>query len=356
MKKRYIFYLLLLIGLGYLIYNRITANKEIGGGGAPGGKSGSGAMAISVEGMVVKATSFKNGLEISGAIAANEAVVLRSEVAGLVTSINFKEGSNVSKGSLLVKINDRDIQAQLREAQTRQNLSATSESRAKKLLAKGAISQEEYDTALADLKSLGSQTQLIRAQLAKTSIVAPFSGRVGLRSISVGEYVTPATEIANLISMNPVKIGFSIPEKYVSFVKQGAEIRFNIDGSNKQFRGKVYAIEPTINQQTRTLQIRATAANPNNELLPGSFAQIKLVLSTLPNAILVPSEAIISVLNGKMVYVSRNGKATQIKVETGVRTADSILISKGLAIGDTVLTTGSMSLKPESSVKVKIVK
>ncbi len=361
MKKRYIFYLVLALGLAYLVYYRITENKKIesggsGGAGASKGGKGKGGNALNVDGIVVKNSDFSSNLEITGSIEANEAITLRSEVAGLVTGIFFKEGSNVSKGTTLVKINDRDIQAQLREALTRQNLSASNENRAKQLLEKGAISQEEYDTSLAELQALKSQAQLIRAQLAKTSIIAPFSGKIGLRNISVGEYLTPNTTIANLLSTNPVKINFSIPEKYVSQLKTNSSISFNIDGSNKTFTGKVFAIEPGINEQTRTLQIKALAPNGNNELLPGSFAKVKLALTTIKDAILIPTEAVIPVLKGKVVYVSKNGKAQQIPIETGTRTADQILVLSGLNIGDTVLTTGAMALKPDADVKVKIAK
>ena len=242
------------------------------------------------------------------------------------------------------------------QKENKQNLSATNENRAKQLLEKGAISQEEYDTSLADLQSLKAQAQLIRAQLAKTSIIAPFSGKIGLRSISVGEYLTSATPIANLLSTNPIKVSFSIPEKYVGQLKLNSEITFKTGASNKVFTGKVFAIEPGINQQTRTLQIKALAQNPNGELLPGSFAQIKLTLSVIKDAILVPTEAVIPVLNGKIVFVAQNGKAQQVSVEAGTRTADNLLITSGLKVGDTVLTTGAMSLKPDAPVKVKLVK
>lgn len=357
MKKRYIFYLVLAVGLAYLIYYRISENKKIESGGATGGGKGTkdkGGAGLNVDGIVVKTSDFSSNLEITGSIEANEAVTLRSEVAGLVTAINFKEGSNVSKGTVLVKINDRDIQAQLKEAITRQNLSASNENRAKQLLEKGAISQEEYDTAQAELQTLKSQVQLIRAQLAKTTIIAPFSGKIGLRNISVGEYLTPSTVIANLLSTNPVKIGFSIPEKYVSQLKTNSSISFNIDGNNKTYTGKVFAIEPGINEQTRTLQIKALAPNANNELLPGSFAKIKLSLSVIKDAMLIPTEAVIPVLKGKVVYVTKNGKAQQVPIETGTRTADKILVLSGLNVGDTVLTTGAMALKPDAAVKVKI--
>ena len=363
MKKRYIIYVVLALGLAYLIYYRINANKKLegkGGGAASGqgkgGKDGKSSPSIAVEGIVVKPSKFDTDLEVTGAIEANESVVLKSEVSGLVTGIFFKEGTSVSKGTVLVKVNDRDIQAQLQDALTKQKLSGTNENRAKQLLAKGAISQEEYDTALADLKSFQSQTNLIRAQLAKTTIRAPFSGRIGLRSISSGTYLTPATVIANLVSTNPVKITFSVPEKYAGQIKLGSEVTFTTDGSSKQNMGKVYAIEPGINAATRTLQIRASAPNADNVLLPGSFAKIKLALNTLENAILIPNEAVIPVLKGKIVYIQKDGKAQEVKVEAGTRTDDKIVITSGLKVGDTVLTTGSMSLKKDAPVKVNLVK
>lgn len=354
MKLRYFVYFLIVIGIAYLIYYRVSANQKIAGSGNGKGKNGPSA-SLNVNGMVVSKGSFNNGLGITGAIEANESIALQSEVAGLVTGIYFKEGTNVSKGTLLVKINDRDIQAQLQQALTKEKLSATNESRAKQLLEKGAISQEEYDTSLADLQSLKAQTQLIRAQLAKTSIYAPFSGKIGLRSISTGEYITPSKVIANLMSINPIKISFSVPEKYAGQIQQNSTISFTTSGSSKKFSGKIFAIEPGIDAQTRTLQIKALAPNQNMELLPGAFAKIEVSLNTMEDAILIPNEAVIPVLKGKTVYISKNGKAQQIPVEAGTRTAEAILITSGLKVGDTVLTTGAMALKPDAPVNVTIV-
>ncbi len=354
MKLKYIIYTLILVGAAYLIYYRISANKKIAADGAGKGK-GAHARGLQVDGVIVKASDFTNNLEITGTLEANETVELHSEVSGLITDINFKEGTNVSKGSLLIKINDRDIQAQLQEALTKQRLSATNENRSKQLLEKGAISQEEYDTSLADLQSLKAQTQLIRAQLAKTAIYAPFSGKIGLRSVSVGEYLTPASVIANLSSINPLKISFAVPEKYIGQVKLNSEITFTTDGFNKTFSGRIFAIEPGINTQTRTLQIKALVPNADNELRPGSFARIKLALSTAKDVLLIPNQAIIPVLEGKTVYVSKGGKAQQVNVEAGTRTAEYIVITSGLKVGDTVLTTGAMALKPDAAVKVTVV-
>jgi membrane fusion protein (multidrug efflux system) len=359
MKLKYIIYPLIFIGVAYLVYYRISANKKIdmaASGGGPKGGGPKGGQHLTVNGIVVKAASFVNNIEVTGTIEANESIALQSEVSGLVTGIFFKEGSNVSKGTVLVKINDRDIKAQLQEILTKQTLSATNENRAKQLLQKGAISQEEYDTTLADLKSFQAQAQLIRAQLAKTSLIAPFSGRIGLRSISSGEYITPTTVIANLVNTNPIKINFSVPEKYMGQIKLNSTITFRTDGSNHIYTGKVFAIEPGINAQTRTLQIKALAQNKDNELLPGSFAKISLALSTINDAIMVPNEAVIPVLKGKTVFISKNGKAKQIDVLAGTRTEDNIVITSGLKVGDTVLTTGALSLKEDAPVKVSVVK
>jgi len=357
MKLKYIIYALITIGIAYLIYYRISANKKIENSGGGGGAKGGGkAQSFTVNGIVIQETSFANNLEVTGTIEANESVALQSEVSGLVTGIFFKEGTNVTKGTVLVKINDRDIQAQLQEALTKQNLSASNENRAKQLLAKGAISQEEYDASLADLKSLKAQAQLIRAQLAKTSIIAPFSGKIGLRSISVGVYITPTTVIANLLSTNPVKLNFSVPEKYMGQIQLNSSVTFRTDASSQIYTGKVFAIEPGIDAATRTLQIKALAQNKNNELLPGSFAKVSLVLSKVDNAILVPNEAIIPVLKGKTVFISKNGKAKQVEVHSGTRTDANIVITSGLSVGDTVLTTGAMSLKEDAPVKVSVVK
>jgi membrane fusion protein (multidrug efflux system) len=355
MKLKYIIYTLIFIGFAYFVYYRITANQKVAESGGGKGKSGA-RPSLNVNGVVVNAGNFNNDLGITGTIEANESVALQSEVAGLVTGIFFKEGTNVKKGTLLVKINDRDIQAQLEQARTKEKLSASNENRAKQLLEKGAISQEEYDTSLADVLSLKAQTQLIRAQLDKTSIYAPFSGKIGLRSISSGEYITPSKVIANLMSIDPIKISFSVPEKYAGQIKLNSAISFRTSGSSKLYSGKVFAIEPGINTQTRTLQIKAIAPNANMELLPGAFAKIELSLNTLENAILIPNEAIIPVLKGKTVYISKNGKAQQVPVEAGTRTAENIVITSGLNIGDTVLTTGAMALKPNALVNVSIQK
>ncbi|TZF84045.1 efflux RND transporter periplasmic adaptor subunit [Pedobacter sp. BS3] len=355
MKTRYIIYSMLVIGLVALIGYRIHKNKEEGAGGGKGkggGKQGN--APVRVYGTVVKTGTFANTLSLSGTLEANEEIKVTAEVSGIVRSINFQEGSTVSKGQVLLRIDDSELRAQLSQATTKQALAAQTEHRAKLLLQKEAISQEEYDTALADLKSQQAQTQLIQAQIAKTIIRAPFSGRIGLRTISVGDYVTPATVIANLVSINPLKVQLAVPEKYADRLKVGSALSFTVNGSTEKHTATIYALEPAIDANTRTLKLRAKVPNPDGKLLPGSFAKISLPLAIVKNAILIPSEAVIPVLNGKQVYVSKNGKAEQVLIETSERTDKDVLVTSGLHVGDTVLTSGIMALKVDMPVKVEL--
>lgn len=356
MKLKNIVYLILALSFTAAIIYRINKNLKMNAapGNKPGGKNGAGMPPTKVNGMVLSSEEFVSSLTVSGSIEANEEVQIRSEVSGLVKGIYFQEGSTVNQGQLLVKINDTELQAQLKQALSREKLAAETESRAKQLLKKEAISQEEYEVAFAELSSLKAQTELIRAQLAKTSIKAPFSGQIGLRSISNGEYLTPTTIIAKLLSRNPVKISFSVPEKYAGQIKNNTTIDFTVAGSTKTYQAKVYAIEPGIETTTRSLQLKARANNPAGELLPGSFAKIILPLSGIPNAILIPSQAVIPVLKGKKVFITEGGLAKEVMIETGPRTDKSLVVMSGLKVGDTLLTSGMMSLKPETPVKVTL--
>lgn len=354
MKFKHIVYLLLAVVLGGMVFYRISANSvkdEEGGKGK--GKEGD-KKPSKVSGIVLKPQVFSDNLSLSGSIEANEQVEVRSEVSGVVESINFQEGSYVSKGQQLFKINDLELRAQLSQARTKQALASENERRAKLLLQKEAISQEEYDIASADFRSAQAQTQLIKAQIAKTSVKAPFSGKIGLRYISKGSYVTPTTVVANLVNTSQVKITFSIPEKYATQMKVNTSLSFTTSGSKEQFTAKVYAIEPEIEEATRTLKMRAVAQNPNGKLIPGTFASVSLPLDNINDALLVPTEALIPVQNGKKVFVSVNGKAKEIMVETGARTDKDVLVLTGLKVGDTVLTTGVMTLKDDTPVKVNI--
>ena len=272
MKIKYVVYSLLIVGIIALIVYRVNSNSEIG---EPKTAEGS-AQATRVKGMVLYAQEFNDNISLSGTIEANEQIEIRSEVSGVVESINFREGSKVSQGQVLFKVNDIELQAQLSKVQTAQKLASENERRAKLLLEKQAISQEEYEIVSADFQSASAESQLIQAQLSKTIVRAPFSGTIGLRSISKGTYVTPVTPIAKLVNTSKIKITFSIPEKYTSQVSIGSELTFTTSDSKQEHEAKVYAIEPEVEIATRTLKMRAIAENKEGKLYPGTYANVIL--------------------------------------------------------------------------------
>ena len=351
MKIKHVVYTLLIIGLGAFIAYRISSNKSKNDDSKD--KAGKN-KAMNVGGMVVHSQTFENNLSLSGSIEANEQVEIRSEVSGIVEGIYFNEGAAVTKGQVLFKVNDLELRAQLGQATTKENLASENERRAKLLLQKEAISQEEFDIARADLKLTQAQSQLIKAQIAKTSVRAPFSGKIGLRSISPGTYITPSLLVAKLVNIGKLKITFSIPEKYANEVKINSTISFTVAGSTEKYEAKIYAIEPEVQIATRTLQVRAIAENKTGKLLPGTFANVELPLDAIKDAIVVPTEAIIPVQNGKKVFISNMGKAKEVMVETATRTDASIIVLSGLKTGDTLITTGVMSIKEDAPVKVKV--
>ena len=346
MKTKHIVYALFVVGLGALIAYRIKSNNSVQKS-APSGPG-----TTTVKGMVLQPKTFKDNISLSGTLEANEQIDLRSEISGVVESINFKEGSKVSQGQVLFKVNDIELQAQLSKAQTAKKLASENERRAKLLLEKQAISQEEYDIASADFQSANAESELIAAQLSKTTVRAPFSGTIGLRSISKGTYVTPSTTIAKLVNTDELKITFAIPEKYASQVSVGTVLSFTTSDSREVYNATIYAIDPEVDIATRTLRMRAKMDNRDKKLYPGAYANVSLPLETLDDALLVPSESLIPVQNGKKIFVLKDGKAKEIDVETGSRTGKAVQVLSNLHPGDTVLTYGVMALKDGAPVEV----
>ena len=307
---------------------------------------------LPVKAHITKYEVLDNKVLTTGTVLANEEVELKSEVSGKITKILFREGSSVNAGDLLVKINDSELQAQLQSAKSRLELQKETEYRQKQLLEKEAISQEDYDMTANQLKVNQAEVELIKAQIDKTQIRAPFSGIIGLKNVSEGSYVTNSTIIASLQNINPIKIDFSIPERYSSMVEVGDEINFSISGNNKNYVGKVYAIEPKIDPVTRTLKIRAMCSNTGREILPGSFANVVLVLKKIENAILIPSEALIPDIQGQKVFIYRNGSAVPQQVETGIRTDLNVQLTSGVSEGDTIITSGMLQIRPGAPVTI----
>ena len=339
-------FLLALPKLGWLGGDDKTGGPANGGGpGGPGQK-------LQVEAVVIKPSHLDQKLIATGSVLANESLELRSEVSGKITRLAFNEGSYVRKGQLLVQINDEEIRAQLEKQKHNQKLNEDVEFRQRKLLEKEAISQEEYDNALNRLNTTIADLKLLEAQLEKSRVEAPFDGTIGLRYVSEGAYISPSTIIATLYNNSPAKIEFAVPGRYSPQVKQGRKIFFTIEGDTNRYVGQVYAVEPRIDPETRTLKIRALADNSRGLLLPGQFVKLELILDSSNNAMLVPTEAVVPEQGGKKVFVVQGGKAQEVRIEAGTRTDINLEVVSGLKMGDTVLTTGILQLRPGMPVQV----
>ncbi|MEL6539013.1 MAG: efflux RND transporter periplasmic adaptor subunit [Bacteroidota bacterium] len=308
--------------------------------------------ATRVKAMVVASQRLENTLNVTGSILANESLNLQPEASGRIADLSLPEGKAVRKGTLLVQLNAEELLAQQEKLTYTKKLLEASEYRQRQLLEKEAISQEEYDQALTQLNTAEADLKLVEAQLEKTRILAPFDGIIGLRSVSEGSYVTPATTIAQFFDIDPVKLEFSIPGKYSQQVALGDRVYFSTETSDSLYAGMVYALEPQIDPETRTLTLRAKSPNPNGELLPGAFVKIELVLETREAALLVPTESVVPELGGHKVWLKRNGVATSTAVKIGTRLEREIEIVEGLTPGDTVITSGILQLTPGGPVTI----
>ncbi len=319
-------------------------------GAAKGSQGGGGAVTVNV--YVANLTNLENVVTSSGTIFPNEEVELRAEASGKLMSLNIKEGSRVGIGQMIAKIKDTDLKAQLKKLNFEVELAKQTEARQKKLLDINAISKEEYEITANKINTLAADKELIQANLDKTVLKAPFSGKIGMKNVSEGAYVTPATSLATLVQTNPVKIDFSVPEKYSTQIKVGSVLKFEVEGQPDAYSANVVAIDPKIDPNLRTLRIRASAKNNADRLVPGMFVKVTLDLAA-SQAIMIPTEAIVPVLKGKKVYVVKDGKATEVLIETGIRTDKDVQVTKGLTAGDSLIITGIMSLKKDAPVKVK---
>lgn len=366
MKRWIAIGLVVLVVGGIVAYNKFGKSKKsdsaasagaapgAGGasaGGGPGGPGANGLRPTNVTGFIIVSQQLNEEVVSSGSLLAAEQIDLYPEVSGRITQLNIQEGQPVSKGTLLLKLYDADLRAQLQRLYVQRENAERTEDRNKQLLQRGGISQQEYDIVVTNLKSALADIELVNANLRRTEIRAPFSGIIGLRNVSPGAYVTPQTLIARLQQTSSLKLDFSIPEKYGPSVKNGNPITFTIDGIQQGFQGTVYATEPSVDEDTRNLRVRARVSNNSSKLRPGTFAKVKLAIQN-ERGLVVPTQAVIPQTRGKQVVLIKNGKAVFQDVTTGIRTASAIQITSGVQAGDTVATTGLLFLKPDGPVKV----
>jgi membrane fusion protein, multidrug efflux system len=311
-------------------------------------------ISMKVSGIIVSQREIEDKIYSSGTVLANEEVEVRNEIAGKIIKLNFKEGSHVRKGDLLVKLFDEDLRAQLRKLQLQKELAQKSESRQKDLLTANGISQQEYELAQNELFSVEADIDLLKSQLKKTEITAPFDGTIGLKTVSEGAFLAANTRIATIQDIDPLKLEFSIPEKYRNRVNNNSEIEFRTSAADSSFTGRIYAFEPKVDLETRSVLVRALSPNRSNKIFPGAFARVTISLQKIDNALMVPTQSLIPDVRGESVFMVSDGKAKKVRVETGLRNDTSVLVVSGIANGDTIITTGMMQLRPDMPVQVNI--
>jgi len=305
---------------------------------------------VRADAFIVKTKLLLDNIEIPGTLVSNEATEIHPEVAGRITGIYFKEGAYINKGALLVKLNDADLQAQKRKLLVQLQVAKQNENRSEQLLKIQGISRQDYEAVSLQVTNVNADLAIVQTQIEKTNIRAPFSGKLGLRMVSVGAYVSPTSVISTISQPNQLKVDFTVPERYINQISNGKVVNFKVDGSDRTYAARVMATESNITQDTRTLQVRASVQGTTAGLVPGNFATVRLNFEPDPNAIVIPSQAIIPQARGKKVYVYDDGNAKFVDVTTGIRDSANVQITEGLAVGDTVLITGLLALKPNAKV------
>lgn len=305
---------------------------------------------VAVDTVVVAPRHLAEEVVLTGELRAAESVALRAETSGRAVSLHFAEGQAVSRGQLLVKINDAELVAERKRTALRRDLAAQREKRLAALVAEGTISQELYDESANELSVFEAELALFDTRIAETEVRAPFDGVVGLRAISVGSHLTPQVAIATLQALDPMKLDITVSERYAGRIHRGDALSFTVAGIDREFAARVFALEPRIDAATRTMLVRAEAQNPGGVLLPGAFAKVRLVLDTKGDALMVPSIALVPGLEATTVFVVEGGVAASRQVRTGRRTAAEIEILAGLAIGDEVIVKGIQSVRPGTPV------
>ncbi|MEO6242700.1 MAG: efflux RND transporter periplasmic adaptor subunit [Bacteroidia bacterium] len=309
-----------------------------------------------IEGHIVKPQTVQDHIEVSGALLPAEEAVLMPEVGGRITMLNLPEGKHVTKGTLLVKLFDADLRAELAKLQSQLTTAKTVAGRQKELVAINGISQLEYEQSLTTVAGFEADIAAVNAQLSKTEIRAPFNGTIGLRKISEGAFVSAGTALATIRSDQQLKLDFSIPESYAAQIDKNTNIQFSVAGDTSLFSATVIATEQNIESGSRNLHVRAQVNSADKKLVPGASANVEIGFGIHENAVLVPSESIIPQARFKTVIVSRNGKAEFVKVQTGIRTPSSVEIISGIKPGDTIVTTGIQFVRPGSALKFSSVK
>lgn len=308
--------------------------------------------AMKVEGYIVKHMQVSDKAELPGSLIANEETEIHPEISGRLVYLNINEGKNVGKGALLAKIYDGDLQAQLKKLQVQLAVAEQTVSRMGELRKIDGVSQQEYDLSALQVNTIKADMDIVRTNITRTEIRAPFSGTLGLRNISAGAYISPSTTLTTIRQNNQLKLDFTLPEKFTNSFRIGQTVDFSVEGNSKTYTAKVIAAESGLAENTRSLNIRALVTNNDGKLLPGTFAKVATSFNNDPNGLMVPSQAILPQARGKKLIIYRSGIASFVDVVTGLRDSAMVQIVSGVNEGDTIVTTGLMSLKPDAKISI----
>ncbi len=309
---------------------------------------------LSVEGFIVEARQESERIEVPGSLLPIEETQIRPEVTGRIVQLNIKEGAFVKKGTLLVKLFDQDLQAQLKKLEVQLDISNRTVERQRDLLAINGISQQDFDLSALAVDNLKADIQTTQISVSKTEIRAPYDGQLGLRNVSLGTYVSTADLLTSIRQVSQLKLEFSVPEKYAKDIGPGYLVKFRVDGGQQDHQATVVATEGNVDQVTRTLKIKAIVNESHPELIPGVFAKVNLQLGSQAKALMVPTQAVIPLARSKQIILLRKDSAQFLTVDTGIRDSVFVQIVRGLKAGDTIITTGLMTIRPR--VKIKITK
>lgn len=311
---------------------------------------------LSVEGFVARPVDLHQSIQISGTLKPFEETVLMSDVSGRVVSINLPEGKFVRQGTLLIKLFDEDLNASLKKSVTQLQLAQQTEKRQSEMIKINGISQSDYDLSVLQVSSINADIEILKAQIRKTEVRAPFDGVIGLRNVSSGAQVSPQMPLATIRAVQQMKLDFSVPEKYAEVIRPGLKIKFALQGDETKYDATVLSSERGIEAATRTLKARAIVNSKTDALVPGAYAVVELQLGEKKNALMVPTQAIIPQEQSKQLIVTKGGKAVFVTVKTGVRQVSLIEVTDGIADGDTIVTTGLLFMKPGAPIKFTRVK
>lgn len=303
-----------------------------------------------VEAFIVTPTVLSQDIEMPGSLMAAEETELHPEVSGRVTGIYFNEGSHVGQGAMLVKLYDGDLQAQLSKLRIQLKVAKETLERYESLLKIGGVSVQEIEMYKLSVNNIQADMNIVQTNIARTSLRAPFSGKLGLRNISMGAYITPATTISTLRKVSQLKMEFTVPEKYGVGMKPGGQVEFGLENNDKTYTAKIIATENNIAEETRSLRVRALVTNADAQLIAGAFVKVKIALGENNAALMIPSQAVIPKARNKQVIVYRSGIANMETITTGIRDSSMVEITSGLKAGDTVLITGLLTTKQGAKV------